>query len=162
MLTTGENTQLPTFISPAPDSRALAYYASALDWTGRRMFPPWCLLPRVLIMLHQEPTEAILIAPKWPAQPWYTMLTRLATRMAIQLPDNPGMPSQGEHHHCTLHIWQAYAWKLSSQHRNFLMGWPSTSIWRGRSAPITELPIEVGLVQQVVQAETSPNHDHPG
>ncbi|MCP4453061.1 MAG: hypothetical protein GY809_16490 [Planctomycetes bacterium] len=117
MFATRENKKLPQFVSPAPDDQAMAYDTFTMPWTGRQMymFPPWAVLSKVLAKLHQEPAEAILIAPKWPAQPWYPMLLSMSVATPVELPTREGLLRQGLFTHQALHILQLHAWRLSSR-----------------------------------------------
>jgi hypothetical protein len=63
---------------------------------------PFDMLPLVLKKMEDERARGVLVAPRWPAQPWYGRLSRLATRIRVldpahtstcltgQRPLNPG------------------------------------------------------------------------
>ena len=74
------STRLPLFVSPVPDDLAWAVDAFSLSWKGLEVyaFPPFALLPRVLRKAEEDAPRMILVAPLWPAQPWFPDLTRLA------------------------------------------------------------------------------------
>jgi hypothetical protein len=71
------------------------------DGRARLWNPPFDMLP-VVLKMEDERARGVLIAPWWPAQPWYGRLSRLSTRMRVldpartssylagQRPLNPG------------------------------------------------------------------------
>ena len=78
------NNQLPTFISPCPDERAVAIDALSTPWDKWKhlyIFPPTNLISKVLAKMTQSALEsAILVTPETPTRPWY---------MALQLREIP-------------------------------------------------------------------------
>lgn len=90
------NNQLPLFVSPLQDSRACAVDALSLPWEGlwAYAFPPPPLLSLVLSKVAQEGAELILIAPLWPAQPWFPRLLELTSDFPRQLPPRSDLLSQ--------------------------------------------------------------------
>lgn len=74
------NHRLPLFVSPVPDPSAIAADALSLNWSNLSVyaFPPFSILQRVLRKAREELPMMILIAPLWPAQPWYPDLLELA------------------------------------------------------------------------------------
>ena len=71
--------RLPIYVSPVPDPAAWAVDALSIDWSGLSAYasPPFPLLREVLRKARLERAALILIAPKWPAQPWYPVLLGL-------------------------------------------------------------------------------------
>ena len=64
-----------------PDARSEGAMALAQCWTGEvnYAFPPASELPRVAQLLHEQPTvAATVVAPHWPAQPWFQLLASIA------------------------------------------------------------------------------------
>ena len=82
------NHRLPVYVSPVPDPQAWAIDALALSWRGldAYAFPPINLLPRVLTKAETEAPRLILVAPRWPAQPWFPDLLSLSHLPPIPLP----------------------------------------------------------------------------
>ena len=72
--------RLALYMSPVPDPYALAVDALAQCWTGLEAyaFPPLPLLAKVVRKAELESPSLILVAPFWPAQPWFPDLKRLA------------------------------------------------------------------------------------
>ena len=71
------NFQCPKFISPCPDKGALAVDALTASWPQEVLyaFPPATILDRVLVKLHQEqPQRLILVAPLHTVAAWYPTL----------------------------------------------------------------------------------------
>jgi hypothetical protein len=51
------------------------------DGRARLWDPPLNMLPLILNKMEDEGARGVLIAPRWPAQPLYGLLSRLSTRM---------------------------------------------------------------------------------
>ena len=73
------NHRLPVYVSPVPDPAAWAVDALSLSWEGMLAyaFPPFPILAQVLRKVRLDRPAMILIAPKWPAQPWFPDLLAL-------------------------------------------------------------------------------------
>ena len=73
------NNRLDLYVSPVPDPRAYAVDALTLSWKGLSAyaFPPIPILGKVIRKARMDQTSLILIAPDWPAQPWYPDLLDL-------------------------------------------------------------------------------------
>ena len=68
------NNKLPQFVSPVPDSLAVAVDALSLPWENldAYAFPPAAILGKVVERLQDSPCKRIiLIAPGWPNMPWF-------------------------------------------------------------------------------------------
>jgi uncharacterized membrane protein (UPF0136 family) len=108
------NHRLPLYVSPVPDAQALHVDALSLPWTGlvAYAFPPLALLPRVLRKAEEDAPRLILIAPRWPAQPWFPDLLSLthvpplplAVRERSLLQPRSGIP-HGNPRMLDLHAW---------------------------------------------------------
>ena len=114
LFATRHNAQLQQFVSPVPDNRARAVDALSLHWQGMwaYAFPPPPLLAKVLAKAWEEELEMILIAPLWPAQPWFPRLLELLADWPRALPHRPDLLSQGD----TTSWGEQYrlhAWRLS-------------------------------------------------
>ena len=98
LFATRHNTQLQMFVSPIPDPQAVAVDALSIQWQGlwAYAFPPPALLTKVLTKAKEEQLEMILIAPLWPAQPWFPLLLQLISDVPRILPQRPDLLSQGE------------------------------------------------------------------
>lgn len=74
------NHRLPVYVSPVPDGIALAADALSMDWSSIQAYayPPLAILPRVIQKARREKPCLILIAPFWPAQPWFPELLQIA------------------------------------------------------------------------------------
>ena len=111
-----ESARLPVFVSPVPDPRALAVDALAISWKemSAYAFPPFALLPRVLRKVEQDQPCMILIAPRWPARPWFPDLLRLAKEDPIPLNLSVGdlaQPRSGIPHPDP-GVFHLHAWRL--------------------------------------------------
>ncbi|XP_040213655.1 uncharacterized protein LOC120943996 [Rana temporaria] len=70
------NHQLPHFFSWRPDPGSSAVDAFRHSWTGgtHYAFPPFSMIPRVLLQITNQGATVVLITPWWPAQPWFPLL----------------------------------------------------------------------------------------
>lgn len=75
---------------------------------------PFCLIPRVLDVVESQRAVATVIAPKWPAQPWYQRLVKLSIARPLKLPQKSkiywSMDVVPEP--CRNTKWQIYAWRI--------------------------------------------------
>ena len=122
LFATIHNRRLPAFVSPLPHPQAWGTDALAMDWTGLHayLFPPFATLLQVLRKIQNTTTgEFILIAPCWPAQPWFPLLLETIIDHPIALPLHPDLVTQGtqRHPHPFLSILHLHAWRLSSEKR---------------------------------------------
>ena len=83
--------QLPQYMSLNPDPNCMATNALYQQWGEYPyLFPPFCLLGRVLKLLQvQETPKALIVAPLWPGQPWYPVLLQMVVANPILLPKFP-------------------------------------------------------------------------
>ena len=72
------NAKTAKFISWHPQPGALAIDVFSLSWANMNCyaFPPFSLLPRVLPKIRLDKAVVLLIAPVWPTQSWYPLLTQ--------------------------------------------------------------------------------------
>jgi ribonuclease HI len=116
MFATVHNAQLPQFVSPVPDPRAMAVDALSLSWENRwmYMFPPFPVLTLVMQKLQAtQQAELILIAPWWPSQAWFPHLLRLCVEHPWKLPRQSDLltqPGDRSHNGDRFHL---HAWRLS-------------------------------------------------
>ena len=81
--------RLPVYMSPIPDSQALATDALTADWDhlSAHAFPPFALIRRILNKIRtSNGLTLILIAPWWPAREWFTDLPELCMDHPRHLP----------------------------------------------------------------------------
>ena len=115
--------QLPKYNSRFHDPLSSGIDAFAqTDWHQHVNFinPPIRLLPRILQTLEQYQAEATIIAPWWPAQPWFRTLQEMAIGQPLKLP-HPKYLCQPVHpkivpEPCKNPRWRLFAWKVSTKH----------------------------------------------
>lgn len=135
------NSQLPRYYSFKPDPQALAVDALAQDWRNNRpyMFPPFILLGRTLQkLIADQVEEAVLIAPRWPSQPWYPLLLQMLVDLPriIPLAPSPVHDPLGNPHPLAARL-HLVAWRVSGvcQHsRGFRRKLSSSSVQHGGRA----------------------------
>ena len=115
------NTKLPVFCSWRADPNALHVNAFSIAWNYNLvyLFPPFSVLHQVLQKVEKEEVEAIVIAPYWPTQAWFTTLLRLAVVPPLQLPKRKTtlyLPHQPDEPHPMWRKLQLTAWRLSGKH----------------------------------------------
>ena len=81
------NHRLPLYVSPVPDPQAWAVDALTLSWRdlSAYAFPPIPILGKVIRKARLDRPSMILIAPVWPAQPWYPELLELCHVQPMKL-----------------------------------------------------------------------------
>lgn len=108
------NYRLPLYVSPVADPAAWAIDAFSISWSGilAYAFPPLPILSRVIRKAREDQSRMILIAPRWPSQPWFTDLTELCHLPPLLLPIKPDLlvqPRSGIRHgspeSLNLHAW---------------------------------------------------------
>ena len=113
------NAQIPVFNSRFWDPNSAAVDALAQSWRQENNFvnPPFCLIPRILDLIQEQQVEATIIAPLWPAQPWYQRLLTMCVTAPLQLPNNQrtfrrikAIPEPWKNSK-----WLVYAWRVSGR-----------------------------------------------
>jgi hypothetical protein len=115
------NNKLPLFCSWKADPEAVAINAFSIAWNYNLvyLFPPFSILQQVLQKLEREGTKAILVAPNWPTQVWFSTILRLADAPPFPLPCSKGtvfLPHQPDSHHPLWKRLDLMAWSLSGKH----------------------------------------------
>ena len=111
------NAKLRRFVSPFPDPWAIATNALSIPWGQWKAifaFPPIALLDEVIARLNSYKGEGVLIAPLWPAAPWFPNLLKRA-REHMSLPSSLTLSqetSRGRVFHPNPSIFQLHGWKL--------------------------------------------------
>ena len=113
------NRKLPLYVSPFPDEEAMAVDALTISWDHMSVyaFPPFAILQTVVTKFEQSHRcEMILVAPYWPNQSWFGVLTNLSQTPPLQLPSRYDLLKQPvqDLYHLHLDVLNLHAWKLSS------------------------------------------------
>ena len=74
------------------------------------MFPPIPLIMRTIVKIQQDRANAILVAPCWPRQPWFMMLTAMATDSMMFLTKH-----DGNTYHPDIQSLHLTAWRIPPQ-----------------------------------------------
>ena len=112
-------TQLPRYNSRFWDPQTEAVDALAQDdWATSQNFvnPPFRLLSKVIQKIINSKATATVIAPWWPAQPWFKTLQKMAVYAPIKLPqaNRVCIPvTQYKPEPLKNYKWDIYAWKVS-------------------------------------------------
>ena len=117
------NHKLPQFVSPVPDSLAVAVDALTLPWEDldAYAFPPTAILGKVVEKLIHSPCKRIiLIAPGWPNMAWFWDLVNMSSQVPICLPILPNLLTQpfNQIPHRNLTNLNLHAWLLEPQQLN--------------------------------------------
>ena len=106
--------RLQVYVSPVPDPKALDIDALSMSWDGLSAYayPPLPILSRVISKARAYGPQLILIAPLWPAQPWFPDLLELCHLPPLKLSVGKGdlvQPRSGIPHpnpeKLCLHAW---------------------------------------------------------
>jgi hypothetical protein len=110
------NHRLPLFVSPVEDPRAWAVDALSFSWKGldAYAFPPLALLHRVLLKARLDQPRLILVAPYWPARPWFPLLLELSRDQPVPLVLGQGdlVQPRSQVGHGNTAMLQLHAWLL--------------------------------------------------
>ena len=120
LFATRYNHKLPQFVSPVPDSLAVAVDALTLPWEDldAYAFPPTAILGKVVEKLLDTPCRRlILIAPGWPNMPWFWDLVAMSSQVPLSLPQLPNLLTQpfNQIPHRNLTNLNLHAWLLEPQ-----------------------------------------------
>ena len=113
-------TQLEAYMSPCPDSAAVAVNALTSPWPDKILyaFPPQPILDQVLKrILLLKPKRLILIAPKRVEARWYTLLLKTRCLLVKRVRVTPSMLQQPHwsHQHPRPELLDLHMWCLSLQ-----------------------------------------------
>ena len=114
------NHRLPVYVSPVPDPAAWAVDALSLSWESllAYAFPPFPIMAQVLRKARLDRPVMILIAPYWPAQPWFPDLLALSHVPPVPLRIGPKgllQPRSGVPH-ANPQVLHLHAWLLCGRH----------------------------------------------
>ena len=114
------NHKLPQFVSPVPDSLAVAVDALTLPWEDldAYAFPPTAILGKVVEKLQDSPCKRlILLALGWPNMPWFWELVAMSSQVPLSLPNLPNLLTQpfNQIPHRNLTNLNLHAWLLEPQ-----------------------------------------------
>ena len=159
-----ENKQTPVFCSWIPYQDALAIDALSISWEGMfaYVYPPICLIPKVLQHMEQFRCQIILIAPKWPRRHWYPDLLKFLIACPRKLPLWPDLLQQPKTmiSHPNPEVFSLHAWLLStevSKRRAFLTSLESSfQPFGGQVLNGTTLVNSINSVAGVVQDKLIP------
>ena len=81
------NTQLPCYISYRPDPYAMEINAFCIFWENLKFycFPPFSCVARAIQKIILDKATGILVVPRWPNQPWYSMLDKISISNPLYL-----------------------------------------------------------------------------
>uniref|UniRef100_A0A0A9WIU8 Enzymatic polyprotein n=1 Tax=Lygus hesperus TaxID=30085 RepID=A0A0A9WIU8_LYGHE len=115
-------TKCSTFVSWVPETKAVAIDAFTISWSNLKFyaFPPFPLLLRTLRKIEDDQASGIVIAPKWPSQPWYPLYMSLLSSQLIILGPHANLlysPFSAQNHPLSNSLVLMAGW-LSAKHSN--------------------------------------------
>jgi hypothetical protein len=133
---TAQNTQLPRFGSWEPQPLATWIDSMTQSWKGENLYvnPPFSLMGRILQKIEAEGTTVTIIAPYWPAQPWFPKLMALSIAPPLLLPHQQGPLFQHPLlFECPNPTWMTLAWRVSGKYfkRSSTTTRSTQHFWRG-------------------------------
>ena len=113
------NHQLPVYFSPMLAPQSTGTEAMMQSWDGLQAyaFPPFGLLPRVLVKVRQSKgLELTQVAPLWPQHPWFPDILELLVEVLFFLPQRKDLLKQPHFHrfHQNLPVLRLIAYRISS------------------------------------------------
>lgn len=84
------NAKCKQYVSWHRDPNAAYVDAFSRNWsdTYTYIFPPFSLIGRCLQKLQEDQATAVIVAPFWPTQSWFTKLTSMMVQDPVTLPRN--------------------------------------------------------------------------
>ena len=81
------NHQIDRYMSYKPDPSACHIDAFSTNWSNFQgyFFPPFSLMGRTLQKIYVDGATALVVAPDWPTQPWYTTMIEMMTESPIKI-----------------------------------------------------------------------------
>jgi hypothetical protein len=96
-----ENAQLDRFYSwkPEPAAEGIDAFSFSWGWEPGYIFPPFCLIPRILQKIQEDRAQVLLIHPDWPGALWAPTVEKITlTRVhlasssnLLRYPSNPNL-----------------------------------------------------------------------
>ena len=82
------NYQIKPYVSFHPDPGAIAVNAFHMSWKQFQayIFPPFCLISRILQKVQEEQCTVVMVAPRWPTQVWWPKLMNQLIARPLLLP----------------------------------------------------------------------------
>jgi hypothetical protein len=83
------NNKLPIYCSWKPDPYATYIDAFTLDWGILKclyIFPPFSVVSRCIRKIQTDRAKAVIIAPLWPTQAWFSLLMKILVDLPVILP----------------------------------------------------------------------------
>lgn len=110
--------QLPVYNSRYEDPYSSGVNGLAQqDWKSHNNYanPPFCLIPATLEVIAQQKAKATIIAPMWPAQPWYQTLREMSIAKPLPIPNSiRAIIAQGPNPEPRRNLgWKLFAWRVS-------------------------------------------------
>ena len=110
--------RLPIYVSPIPDSKALATDVLTIGWDHVHgyAFSPFHIIPAILNMVHLFQCRIVLGAPLRPQRSWFLDLLQLLIAPPLRVPNIPDLLGQlrGRLRHQNPQMFALHVWELSS------------------------------------------------
>ncbi len=141
------NYQLDSYVAWKPDPHAMHIDAFSLSWKHdfNYIFPPFSLMARILQKLDLEEGTALVIAPMWPSQTWFSQALQMLIAPPVLLPkDCLWLPQRPGHRHPLHQKLTLMAMKLSgkpSLTKGFRQRLPSFSSSHGELGQETNIGV---------------------
>ena len=130
-------------LATRPTSSSYRCIHPRLGDLSRVCFPPFALIGRCLRQIQrQQVSHMVLVAPVWPAQPWYPLLLDLCIDFPVLIPIQEDLLTQGTRPHPLKHL-QLAGWLLSTEdtkRQTFLMRVEKSSWQPGGKTQLVHIP----------------------
>lgn len=89
LFASSKSCQITDFVSWFPDVGCLAVDAFTIKWEdGFYAFPPFNMISRVLRKIYYDNARGIVVAPRWPSQPWFPYFLSMAVGKILTFEQN--------------------------------------------------------------------------
>ena len=82
------NRKVEQFCSWHPDPEAKFVDAFTINWSQYLgyAFPPFAVLPAMMQKIKMEGAQVIVVVPKWPTKPWFTVMKSMIVGEMVEIP----------------------------------------------------------------------------
>ena len=139
LFATYEDRRMERFASLSPQPQATWVDAMTHNWAQEFPWanPPFALLGRALQKAENERATMVILAPVWPAAPWFPLLLDLMMEPPIIIPKNLDGRLHPLSEEKMMPTWVSAAWKISGDAFARNMSRKKLSKWFSRPGPRT-------------------------
>ena len=127
----------------------MAVNAFSVNWSDflGYLFPPFSMIPKCLEKIFREESNAVMICPVWPSQPWYPVMLGMVceTPRLLQQSSSLLVSARGEPHPLlNSGALQLAAWRLSGRASE---GEAFRALWSNYSWPVNPFDLWISMAE---------------